>query len=193
MKAIAPTRLELIDCAPLRADDVAQGFYIAACGIGAPRRRWRGCVVLRSLDGGRSFNDVVAHVGRAATLGAVVHGGIGGAIVRMLVATPLLSTSSVGMAHGANLCIVGSARAQFMTATLSDVATYTLAGLVDRFGAPIECNAGDRLVMADANLIRVPIADALLSKELVYAAITAGVSLSRALRVRFTCRQETWE
>ena len=198
----APTRLELIDCEPLRdVDGVVPGYYLAACGINADRRMWRGCLVQRSLDS-VSFEDRIAVVTREAAIGVVIAPGEGACTVRMLSSRPtgLLSTTFEALTNNANLCIVGNRIAQYVTATLIAPRIYNLAPVVHAYrtldvnfaGVPMTVRTGDRFVFADDRLHRIPIDTSLLGKELVYVATTIGQSTFQSLRTRFTCNASWW-
>lgn len=195
MKHIAITRLELIDCVPLRDSDASgPGFYVAACGINADRRHWRGCVVVRSLDG-ITFNDPVAIIRRPSIIGAVVSADSpGSVVVKLFNDAPVTSNTPLAIQRGGNLCVIGNTVAQFMTATLVAPGTYRLTMVttarVPTAGSTIEATVGERFVYVSPTVEHVMMNADLLGHELLYVAQTHGSPFIQGTRTRFTCNAE---
>lgn len=187
-----PTRLEFMNLPPLRDTDRGAGFYLAACGFYSG---WTGCQVLRSADGGSSYDDVTtifddAIIGNATTALGPIEGGelIGGRSVTIDILTPGGTLSGVTEAQllaGANVALLGDEILQFQYATLNVDGTYTLSGLLrGRLGTEAAASthaSGERFVLLDSAVRWVDESAANVGISFDYRVISIGDALDDGL------------
>jgi hypothetical protein len=140
------------------------------------------------------FRQRIATISRAATIGVVTVGGVGEATVFLLLDRDLVSVSRAAFDNGANLSIVGNSAVRFEKAVLHEHATYVLSNIVHAFtNEPATVHAGERFVMASAALERIAMDEAMLHKEFIYMAQTAGLPTARGIKTPFVCHAAWWQ
>lgn len=198
-----PTRIEFLDLPPLRDNDGGAGFYIAACGY---YPGWRGCEVLRSSDGGATFDDLTVVIDDA-TMGSTtdalgVPEGVNfidvGRKVTVDLLTPgatLSGISDAALLAGGNACVIGNEVLQFGTATLNGDGTYTLSRLLrGRLGTEAHVGthgSGERFVLLDNTVRRVDDGQSNNGVAFVYRAVTFSDALDEGTEESFTVSGRT--
>lgn len=193
---VSDSVLRLLDMPALPGDDPDMGVLRAgACGITRP---WRGAALYRADDG--------ANFSRLTDLSAPI---VAGAAVEVLAAGPsavfdeanavtvvllgeeeLQSVTPLAVLNGANAALLGEEMLQFTTALLLEPGKYRLSGLLrGRQGTEWAMGshaAGERFVLLDGRLARLPVPLHLLGRERQYKAVSFGLSLSGAAAQGFT-------
>lgn len=188
------TCLLLLDIPMLRDDDDNAGFYLATSGYGED---WPGSVVLKSLDGGASYNQMMTLITPAITgVAAGALGDFDGNVfdefntVQVTVFNgELVSLTELAVLNGGNAAVLGNEIIQFKTATLVSDKVYVLSGLLrGRRGSPTRGHvSSERFTMLDAaSLRRVPPNAAEIGLERTYMALTVGSTFSSGTPLTFT-------
>lgn len=172
----------------LRDTDDDPGFYAA---VSSADVKWPGCTLFKSTDSGATYQQV-ASISTAATMGRVVStlaGFEGGNIPDELNSIRVVMThgtlSSVPYAaflNGVQAAIVGDEIIGFRDAVLNADGTYTVSGLLRGMRgseyAMGDHSPGERFVLADLSLQRIPGVTADLHVARLYKAVTSGGSLA---------------
>lgn len=196
---IPPAFIAMMDVPPLHdSDSHNPGFYVAACPTFASPS-WRGVLLQRSLDDGKTFtqSEVIA---RATTMGhASTALAANGDSVRVRLVSPdhlpqaLLSMPAKAIQQGANAAVLGTEVLKFTNAVIVDKHTYELSGLIrgHRGTAPVDHAAGELFVFRSANWLRVPLNADELGKPFEYKA--QSVHSTQAIKRTFTCNASWWK
>jgi hypothetical protein len=141
---ISPSMLELFDTPALNDNDArSAGFYMVG-GPTLPDRAWNGEWVLRSIDGGASFEpfdsiESSAAIGFATTVLPVPSAWAtwdttSSVTVSMITGADQLVSASNELAvlNGANLALLGGELVQFATVVANTDGSYTLGGGMTR-------------------------------------------------------------
>jgi hypothetical protein len=132
------TELALLDI-PLLGTDPTQGItWVAAQG--ASRRDWRGMALLKSVDGGTTYSQILTDI-TPDTIGEALtalpnFGGVSfdeSSVLQVLIhpgGGELSGASRDAVLGGANLAMVGAEMIAFKVAALVDVMTYELSGIL---------------------------------------------------------------
>jgi hypothetical protein len=195
---IGPTHLQLLDIPLLRDQDDGVGFYVAACGYLAG---WRGAQLFKSIDNGASYEQYGPAFLKSSTIGYAndALGNFAGGnsfdesntVTVHLINGTLASLTELAVLNGGNVALLGDEIIQFKNATLTDVNTYTLFGLMrGRQGtewAMSEHAVGERFVLLSVGTTYIEQA---VSSELglarKYRAPTLGGFLSDSVEIEFT-------
>lgn len=197
-----PTSLELLDC-PLLADaDDDTGFYFVVDG----QDGWRGCYVMRSTDGGATYNQVDP-AGKQSVIGTIDGLGDGPTEVfdnvnkiRVYLDDPtdeLESISELDLLNGNNVFWIGDASGQngeilqARIATLIDAGVYDLSCLLrGRLGTEYATGthgSGERLVLLQRGPIyRVDYGPSDWNSPREYKAVTLLLAEADAEAIDFT-------
>jgi hypothetical protein len=191
----ARTRLFLMDIPLLVDTDAAVGFYVAAAGIDADAA-WPGCEVMKSIDGGESFQSlgsltIEATYGDAANaLGAFAPNMFDefNRLTVVLSKGALASATELAVLNGANLALVGGELIQFKRADLVGPNTWRLSGLLrGRRGTPTAAHAGgERFILMNAAVRRVEAGTAELGLTRMFKGVTSGSTFESADAVFFS-------
>lgn len=189
------TQLELLDI-PLVKDDDLEGFYVAMAGEVSPS--WRGAALFKSSDGGATYTQIARSttpdvMGTCSnTLGDFLGGDIFDEINSLTVVIgpgggTLTGSNELGVLNGANKALSGNEIIQYRDATLIDVDTYILTGLL-RGRRGTEWAIGTH--GPDERFIVLPTSINIASTELnvarLYKAVTIGRTLASAPAVSFS-------
>lgn len=167
-----PTSLMLLDCPILADSDDDTGFYFVVDGQGTG---WRGADVLRSTDGGATY-DEVQPAGRQSVMGTAEHLAAGATAVLDTVSRlrvvlddltdELMSCTFDALLGGANGAWLGGGDGQdgeilqFQTATLISPGVYDLTNLLrGRLGTEFAASlhgTGERFVLLSAGFLYRP-------------------------------------
>jgi hypothetical protein len=194
--------LVLLDLPLLRDEDNDAGYYAAIGAVDSTT--FGGAVLYRSSDGGATYTEV-AVAGIEATLGEVVTPlGTGpttiideGGELEVTITSggDLESISDASLLAGLNAAAIGADGRweiiQFRDAALSgSPPTWRLTGLLrGRRGTEWAVGtgvAGDRFVLLDAAIVRVPMNIAGIGAEREHKAVLVGASIDAATAVDFT-------
>ncbi|OJX04570.1 MAG: hypothetical protein BGO72_21395 [Burkholderiales bacterium 70-64] len=184
--------LALLDLPPLRPEDDALVIY----GAVAPARAadaWPGAAIYKSVDGGASYDSVLATRGRA-TLGATttVLGDWSGGnrwdradTVRVALTSGTFSSASeLAVYNGANAVAIGDEIIQFANAVLVSPGEWELSTLLrGRIGTEraIAGHAvGDRVVLLSPALRALALPAGELGAARLYKAVTGGQPIADA-------------
>lgn len=194
IEPISQTALIFMDIPVVFGNEDHVGFYVAACGYGS---NWSGCLLLKSSDGGATYEEA-ATITQAATIGAAadvlgafdqnIFDEFNTVTVRLLSGS-LSSASELSVLNGANLALLGAEILQFKTATLNPDDTYTLSGLLrGREGTVTSGHlVGETFVVLNsATLTRVSTTQAEIDAERLYKAVSLGKTYDSASAVTFT-------
>jgi len=198
--AIGNTRAELLDMPIIRDADDDAGFYmVGGSATGDPN--WQGAVLLKSIDGGSTYQTAAAMsvpsgaLGTAQTiLGAFAGGNMldeMNTLDVLLTSGTLSSTSMPLLLNGANFAKVGNELIQFRTATLTALNRYTLSGLLrGRFGTEQHIGthaAAETFCVIDAlTAQRIPAGVAEAGLARIYKPVTMGQIASGVTAKTFT-------
>lgn len=180
----------------LRDTDDDPGFYVAA---GSPDLKWPGCVLFKSTDSGATYQQI-ATIANAATMGCVTNlladfkgGNIPDELSSIRVVMTHGTLSSVPYAsflNGVQAAIVGDEIIGFRNAVLNADGSYMVSGLLRGMrGSEYAMGGhtpGERFVLADMSLQRIPGVTADLHVPGLYKGVTAGGSLARTAARSFT-------
>lgn len=194
--------LVLLDLPLLRDTDNDAGYYAALRAIGG--MTFGGAVIYRSPDGGTTYDDV-AVVDAQATIGeltAALPAGPttivdeGNELLVELTDGELESIADASLLAGLNAAAIGTHGRweiiQFKTASGPDSSgVWTLTGLVrGRRGtewAVGTSEVGDRFVLLDAAVVRIPSNIAAIGAEREHKGVLAGTSIDTTTAIDFTC------
>jgi hypothetical protein len=195
---IAESKIYLLDLPKLPNDtEFKPGIFIAACGVGPS---WRGVRILYSLDNGVTYDNFCT-VTRAATIGVtnnVVTAGPNidheNSIEVMLLGGELESYNEQSIPYGANLALVGDEIVQFVNATLIAPNKYKLSKLYrGKFGTEhfmTSHQIGERFILLNCNVKKVPVPSNFLRQEVKYKVITiGGNNLVEELQFTYTANE----
>ena len=198
---IGTADLVLLDLPLLRDSDNDAGYYAAVAALGSTT--FGGAVLYRSPDGGTTYEEVAA-TDLEATMGRVVSAldagpttiiDEGNELVVELDAGELESISETSLLAGLNAAAIGADGRweiiQFRDAISSgSPSAWRLTGLLrGRRGtewAVGTSQAGDRFVLLDSALMRVPMNIAAIGAERPHKAVLVGTSLEATTAVDFT-------
>jgi hypothetical protein len=180
----------------LRDTDDNPGFYAAA---GSADSKWPGCVLFQSIDNGATYQQidtfgVAATMGRTLdALGDFAGGNIPDEIntirVSMIRGT-LSSVSYPAFINGVQTAVVGDEIVHFRSAVLNVDGTYTVSGFLrGRRGSEYATSShasGERFVLVDTSIHRIPGVTADLHVPRLYKAVTVGGSLAKTAARSFT-------
>ncbi|MFH0825298.1 MAG: hypothetical protein V2B18_21310 [Pseudomonadota bacterium] len=186
MAKSAPTTAMLLDIPFFRDADHDAGYYVAACG--ATSRTWKGCVLYRSLDGGSSYSQLI-RITNASVLGSTSGALASGTpdawdevnAVDVVVHGVLENYEQIN----APLILIGNeivkCCAATLVGTLGAMNIYTLSelkrGLWNTSSQVGTHVAGDRVVLLDETVTRIPGN----SEDIGQAQLIKAVSFGRAL------------
>jgi hypothetical protein len=197
-QSVSNTSLVLLDIPAMPSDDAfSQPIRLAGCGL---TNTWTGAAVYRSDDAGANYGRVadlnsVAAIGSASTVltsGSVnVFDEIGSVTVLLLNDASLQSVTPLAVLNGANAALLGYEIIQFTTATLIAPGKYTLTGLLrGRLGTEWAVNthvAGERFVLLDGAVAKLPLPTNLIGLLRPYKGVTYGSTLSATTPQDFIC------
>lgn len=190
----------LLDLPLLRDSDNDAGYYAAIHSVGGTI--WSGAGVYRSPDGGATY-ELVATTTEEATVGSLVSAlpdgptsivDEGNELVVELDSGELESISEVSLLAGLNAAAIGADGRweviQFRDATLAgSPPTWTLTGLLrGRRGtewAVGMSQAGDKFVLLDSALMRVPMNLSALGAPREHKGVLSGTTLDSVTAVSF--------
>lgn len=194
----------LLDLPLLRDSDNDPGYYAAIHSVGGTI--WSGAGVYRSPDGGATY-ELVATTTEEATVGSLVSAlpdgpttiiDEGNDLVVELDSGELESISEVSLLAGLNAAAIGADNRweviQFRDATLAGGSppTWTLTGLLrGRRGTEWAVGTsqdGDKFVLLDSALARVPLNVSAIGAERLHKPVLAGTTLEGTTAVAFTGR-----
>jgi hypothetical protein len=199
---VSPSVVYFIDSPALRDSDAGSaGFYLAA----APLKEalpWNGCTVMKSLDGGSSFQNFEV-VEEPSAVGVAISAlpaprawttwdRVNSLTVMMSAGGEnLASTSEIAVLNGANVAMLGNEIIQFATVTQNDDGTYTLSDLLRgrRGSDPFVAThaAGDRfIVLSTASTLDVSEDNSQIGLARVYQALSIGESGYPDSTINFT-------
>lgn len=192
-----PTKLELLDIPIAQDTDNDPGYYAAVTGY---TPSWPAARLFRSADAGVTYAEVRdmtlrATLGYATTaLGAWTGGNMvdeGNTVtVRLHGSGTLASVTNAALLANANAAALGQEVIQFRTATLVSAGVYTLSGLLrGRLGTEQHMGthaAGDRFVLLNPQIYRIPAPLGQVGVAADYKAVTFGQSLADATAQTFT-------
>lgn len=197
--SLTETQLLLLDIPALPNDAEHEPVLRAAMlGTGAG---WGGAALYRSDDGGASYGELL-RTSQAAIVGTVVSTLGAGARNRideaselhvvLMGAGELSSVSDLALLNGANAALVGDEVMQFRSAELTAPNTYRLSGLLrGRLGteeAIAGHSSGERFVLLQGAIAKVPMSEGLIGLPRLYKAATIGQTLGSVVSQSFTYR-----
>ena len=192
------TLLHLLDLPALRNTDDSPGYYIAAAGVASG---WRAASLYRSMDGGDSYQSIMALlveavVGSATTALADAPAErwdrSGSVTVSLLTSgASLASDTEINVLNGANAAVLGDEIIQWQTAVDNGDGTWTLSNLLrGRKGTEWATGshvAGERFVVLDSNRIYRKLDDASdLNAPYLFKAVSDGGTLQGTAAASFT-------
>lgn len=191
------TRVEFLDIAAFPGDDSDKGVLRLA-GIGLSDG-WGGAGLYRSDDGGANYSrlgDLItpAVIGTAIdalpVADATVFDEANSVTVLLLGEGELSSMIELAVLNGANAALLGDEIIQFRNASLVEPGKYLLSGLLrGRLGTEWAIGShepGERFVLLDGRLLRLPVANSLLGLARQYKPVTFGGTLAAATESAFT-------
>ena len=196
-QAVPATVMDFLDIPAFPGDDATMGVLrLAACGV---TDAWTGAAVYRSDDGGSNYARVV-DLNSAAAIGTVsnalavgptaVFDEVNTITVLLIDDNELQSVTELAVLNGANAALVGNEIIQFTTATLVQPGEYTLSGLLrGRLGTEWAVSghvAGERFVLLDGTVGKIPFANNLIGLSRPYKPVTFGSTLTASTEQDFT-------
>lgn len=174
--------LAVMDVPLLRDEDDGPGVYVA---VGSVQESWPGCVLYRSGDGGTTFTEldtirVPATMGRAVTRLPTWQGGHtvdqSTLDVELLPGGTLETVPFDALQSGSNLAVLGQEVIAFRKAELISGRRWRISGLLRGLrGTEHEMGnhiVGDRFVLIDSAVLRVPSPVGNRGRTMIYRAVT---------------------
>jgi hypothetical protein len=183
---VGETRIEIVNCSPLRDQDDELGVYVAAAGDNSA---WTGYQMLISTDNGTSYYEAY-RAEAPSTLGETVtdlpHAlGYEYQSVQAVEVTcnfPVSSISYEQLLGNLNRIVIGDEVLQFQTATLLGMVGtlyhYRLSGLLrGRYATEtLDWPAGTRFVLIDETLVFAQAQRAMLGIDIYYKPVSFGLT-----------------
>lgn len=192
---VGDTRIEIVNCSPLRDQDDELGVYIAAAGSSSA---WTGFTMLISTDGGNNFTEAY-EASSPATIGELTADLGDGSYeypsnaqtARVVVNFPLSSANLDQVVSNANRCAIGDELLQYTSATLvgqpNGQYEYVLSGLVrGRYNTePMYWPSGTRFVLLDESVVFVRAQQWMVGQDIEYKPVTFGSNVDETVATAY--------
>ncbi len=196
LPVIGKTMTNFLDVPAFPGDSTSDTLLrVAANGYEA---RWHGMALYRSDDAGLSYVPVAdvndgAVMGTAITAlgtGSTVLFDGGNSVTVVLTGGELETVSQLAVLNGANAAMIGEEILQFTSATLVEPYKYVLSGLLrGRLGTEDAVSghvAGERFVLLDNRLAKIPIPTGMIGLARQYKPVSFGRTLGQTDVENFT-------
>lgn len=200
---LAATVYFLLNLPSVSATDGAQSTFYAALSSAADG--WHGAVLLRSVDGGASYEEIAASAA-PATVGETVNALADGpcnywdeantlTVTLLNAGMTLESRPELAILNGANAALVGDEIIQFRNASLNVSGDWLLSGLLrGRRGTERHMtghSAGERFILLEASAV-LPIETTLgaMGREDLYKGVSVGALIEDVTATPFTYTAE---